>query len=149
MDLRSSTTRCTHRVHFIQCMQCKHYVQMCSSISAMHALHTLYTLNMYIRSIVHFANIVSFTKQLQNRAYAAKVRQADSKLFSASFPYPRNHGYHNQIERNSYICCKMPSKSLKCTLHDLFDTPDLFRGCQTFHISQVECDQLGGVGLRS
>ena len=55
-------------------------------------LRALFTLNVYIATIVRFANIASFTKQLQNRAHAAKLRQAHSKLDAASFPYHIHHG---------------------------------------------------------
>ena len=53
-------------------------------IVAMKTSLTLYTLSAYIQYIVNFANIVSFTKQLQNRGHTRKKRQADSKLPAAS-----------------------------------------------------------------
>ena len=37
-------------------------------------MYTYYALNVYV---AHFGDIVSFTKQLQNRAHTAKLRQTD------------------------------------------------------------------------
>ena len=57
-------------------------------------LYTSYTKYMmhtvFIYTIVHFANIVPFTQQLQNRAPANIAGQIDSKIRSASCPHPRS-----------------------------------------------------------
>ena len=52
------------------------------------AMYVVWGLNVHIANIVHFATIVSYAKQLQNTAHTKQLGQVDSKLQSASFPYP-------------------------------------------------------------
>ena len=60
--------------------------------------------NVYVVYSVYNANIVSFTKQLQNRAHAPTSRQADRHLRSASFLFQEFEQITSTHKTNTCTC---------------------------------------------
>ena len=81
---------------------------MCTPCTyALYALYALYTFSVDIAQTAHFANVVSFTKLIQNPDHAAKLGQADTRSHSTSFAYSMNHASQYETVQNTHMHFQM------------------------------------------
>ena len=78
---------------------------------------------MLSRYLAIFENIVSFTKQIQNRAHAEILGPIDCKERFTSISYPRNHGNSKIIKQIMHLHLQMLVKSMKIDLGWCFSDP--------------------------
>ena len=85
--LRTALIHCKPNIHcsqpLLQCVPSLHFTQCTSYVHNLYNVHVAYT-----------AGIVSLTKNVQNRAHAVELRQADCKLCFAPFVYSRKTQIH-------------------------------------------------------
>ena len=74
--MNETTLQC---IQCVQCIQSIHYIQCSQRVQCIQCRQCIQCTHAYT---VYIANIVSFTKLLQNRARAAKLRQPDLKIRS-------------------------------------------------------------------